>query len=906
MTDNSIKSSIVRTKLHRPVVDKNHVHRERLLTRLDQHRDRPLTLVSAPAGYGKSVLISCWLASCDDPGAWLSLDKDDNDLRTFLSYFIAAIRTLFPKACPKTQALLGALDLPPIKVLSTSLLNELDRIEQSCILVLDDYYLIKDVAVHDLISALLSNPPQNLHLVIVGRYDPPLAISRLRGQGLMTELRTIDLRFNHAEIETYLTQVLGLQVDEAIVAALGQKIEGWVTGLRLAALSMRHQGKLDSKMLEPQVGGQYVLEYLFTEVFSRQPPEINQYLLNAAVLYRFCGPLCEALCGSGEDSFECRIGGWEFIAWLKKENMFLIPLDAENRWFRFHHLFQKLLFNQLMRHRSSGEIKTLHARASAWFAENDLLEEAITHALAAGDPKAAGCLVARFSYRLMNDQQWPRLERCLAMLSPNQIEQDPALLILEGWLHHIRQNMFSMVSCIKKTEALIAVASSDALANLRYVRGHLEAMRAFQHFLSGEGEKAMALSQRALQDMPLEHKRARLFADIFHLGACQMLGQLETGLSLYQEVMGGIVEHDKSYHAVYLGNLGLVYWMDANLVDLRRTAECVLDLCKEDPLPEAVPSAGYSMGIVQYHRNELKSAEEFLIEVVRNNYASSPMQFAHSSFALALTYQAQGRPDRARAISREVVANSIETNNLTMLQISQAFEAELALRQGRLAVALLWAEKYKAKPFLQPYRFYMPQLTLAKILLAQDTTVSRTKAADLLDQLYDFLTGRHNTRFLIDVLALQALLHHERHNESAAIKALTSAIDLAAPSRFIRLFVDLGPRMADLLTRLIDQNTAVDYGQKILAAFRGDAPAPDSQSAKPPVAQPLIDPLTNRELDILVLLSERLRNKEIADRLFIAPDTVKKHLGNIYKKLDAHKRQEAVEKAMTLGLLTRR
>jgi len=334
-----ITDPIIAGKLHRPPVDRDHVHRPRLLEQLDLHRRRPLTLVSAPAGYGKSVLISSWLESCDISSAWLSLDKNDSNLRLFISYFIAAVETLFPGTCRNTQNMLNVPDLPPMPALTSSLLNELGRIERAFILVLDDYSLIKETAVHNLLSDMLKYPPQSLHLVIIGRKDPPLPISTLRARSIVTEIRARDLCFTLAETATFLNQLLGIQVDSATAAALEKKTEGWVTGLRLAVLSMQHRGNIDPKLLEVQVDAQYVMEYLFNEVFSHQPPEVSQYLLGTAILDRFCGPLCEAVCAPGAKPFTCEIGGWEFIAWLKKENMFLIPLDAENRWFRFHHLF---------------------------------------------------------------------------------------------------------------------------------------------------------------------------------------------------------------------------------------------------------------------------------------------------------------------------------------------------------------------------------------------------------------------------------------------------------------------------------------------------------------------------------------------------------------------------------------
>jgi len=787
--------------------------------------------------------------------------------------------------------------------------------------VLDDYHLIKESAVNDLIAETLKHPAQSLHLVIVSRRDPALPISALRAQSELAEIRTPALRFTVAETETFINQVLGIQIDQATVVALEEKTEGWVTGLRLAALSMRHRGNLDPSLLEPAVDAQYVMEYLFNEVFSQQPPEFSQYLLGTAVLDRFCGPLCEAVCAPGAEPFTCEMGGWEFVAWLKRENLFLISLDAENRWFRYHHLFRKLLVNQLNRRCSAEEIKAVHAQASAWFFENDLIEEALQHALAAGEAETAGSLVARFGYRLMNDQQWVRLERCLHMLLREQIEGDPALLVMEAWLHHIRHNFSGVAVCIEKIENLNATSPPETLVNLKHVPGLFEALKGALHYMAVEGESAITCFQRALEHIPVHHKRGQLLAHTGYILAYQMVGDFETGFSSYKKAMERHIDRDNNYHAMYLGKLGLPYWINADLTALQQIAESILELAKDAPRSDISPYYSlYFMGIIHYHRNELQYAEEKLAEVVEAHYAASPINFAHSAFALALTCQARGKPGQAGEISNSVVIDSIETNNTDMLQVARAFEAELTLRQGRLADASRWVEKYQAKPFLPTFRFYMPQLTAVKVFLAQDTTDSRRQAVDLLDQLHDFLTSIHNIRFQIDVLSLQALQLDAGGEKLEAMEKLTEAINLAEPGGFIRLFVDLGPQMADLLKRLVRQNVAVDYIGRILAAF-GDQerrtrpnptdhtipPSDHPMSKAPPHAtsQPLAELLTNRELEISNLLVQRLSNKEIAAILFISPETVKKHLNNIYSKLNVSSRQQAVEKAQALGIITR-
>jgi LuxR family maltose regulon positive regulatory protein len=835
----------------------------------------------------------------------LSLDQNDNDLLTFTAYLIAAVQTLFPAACRGTEALLSAPDPPPASVLATSLLNELDRIEQPFLLVLDDYFFIKESEIHDLLTAVLKHPPHPLHLVVVSRHDPPLPIPMMRAQSQLAEIRTQDLRFTPAETAAFFKLMTGTQIDASTIEALEKKIEGWVTGLYLTTLLIRHRGDIDPRLLDPQMDVHHVMEYLFREVFSGQPSEINQYLLATAILDRFCGPLCEAVCVPGDGSATCELGGWDFIAWLKRENLFLIPLDHEHQWFRYHHLFQKLLANQLKRHCSTDEIKALHVRAGAWFVENGLIEESLRHTLAVGDVPAAVRLAAQYGQNMMNGQQWQQLNRILHMLPRDQVQREPALIILQAWLEHVRQNASGMTACIERIEALNTASAPDALVNVKYAPGHFEALRGFLYYVAAEGESALAFARRALENIPLHHKRARLFADIFQLGAYQMVGNLETGMSLYKEAMDRYIGRDRNYHAMYMANLNLIYWMDADLTAVQQTSEGLLNLVKGKQQPAITAYALYFTGIVHYHRNELRNAVEKLAEVVKAYHAHSPMNFAHSAFALALAYQARGHPDRAREISKSVVMSTVETNNADMQSVARAFEAELALRQGRLTAASRWAKKYQAKPFRPVYRFYMPQLTLVKTMLAEGTTPSLQMAADLLDQLLDFLESIHNNRFRIDALALQALLHDARGEKASAAEKLSQALTMAAPGEFIRPFADLGRPMADLLKRVARQNIAVGYIGRILAAFREDAHGPmqdgPDQLAAPSSTQPLVEALTNRERQILDLLAERLQNKEIADKLFVSPETIKKHLSNIYHKLNVATRLEAIEKARALG-----
>jgi LuxR family maltose regulon positive regulatory protein len=811
MADVSTSISLIQTKLHRPPVYGIHIRRQRLLDQLDQRHKRPMTLISAAAGYGKTVAASSWLETSDSPSAWVSLEDTDNDLRLFLSYLLAAIQTIFPKFGRETQTLANASTLAPVSILAGSLISEINRVEKSFVLALDDFHLINDKSVLDLISQLLHHPPHPLHLILICRRDPYLPISTLRAKGFLTEIRTQDLRFSLTEIEELLTRMLGTAVDPSTAARVSEKTEGWVTGLLLAVFSLRNQGRLEPALLEHQMDAQYVMEYLFTEVFSRQPSEITHYLISSAILDRFCGPLCQALRVPDGDLPTSKIGGWNFITWLKEQNLFLINLDNENRWFRFHHLFQKLLRNQLERHFSRDDINALHDRASKWFAENGLIEEAVKHALAGEHLETAGHLIGEYGFDLLNGMEWPRLQRWLKMLPGQMVDRNPELLVLESWLHVIFSRFTELKACLDKAEALRTTHAAR-----EHVVGHINILNAFQHALAVECDHSITCTRQALEKLPREHNWARMFTLHIKAAAHQILGERDKAHATIEEQLREIPNCNGVSQSHFQANQCYIHWMEADLTGVLQAAGGALKTAENFPKHQAVYQALYFRGIAYYHRNELQAAEENLVSVIKEPYSQHALNFAHGAFALALIHLSGGRTDEANQVCESVVSFGHDANHPEVLKIARAFQAELALRQGRLAEASYWAEQFVAKPFMLMYRFYIPQFTLVKVLIAQDTEDSRQQAVDLLEQLYDFVTFSHSRRFQIDVLALQALLYDSQGEEPDARKSLTHALQLAEPGGFIRPFVELGPPMADLPKRLHWKRIARGYIEKIL------------------------------------------------------------------------------------------
>ena len=903
---------ILRTKLHRPPTPRDHVHRSRLLDVLNNADSRPLTLVAAPAGYGKSSLISCWLASCDWPSAWVSLDESDNNLRQFLSYFLGAIATIDPDTIRSSLSLLDAPVLPAFPILLTRLANDLDRMDQDFFLVLDDFHHIKDKSIHHFVSNLLRNPPPSMHLVVICRRYPLMPLATFRSQDKLLELGTKDLCFTEEETRLYLENFFGVEINEATAKVWTEKTEGWITALRLGAIGLGTSDNVNNLPVHLKGTSMNFMEYFLTEVLSHLPRNVRDFLMEISILDRFCAPLCEEVCslnvkGTG---YEEILGGKGLIDFLLHANLFLIPLDSQNFWFRLHHMFQQLMQEHLKTTTGPSKIKKLHSRASKWYDQKGFVEEALRHALTAGDTSRAVRLLGRHGHTMMNNQQWPRLERCLGMLPRDCVNQDPELLLLEAWVMHIRLDMPAVVSCLEQVEPLLNNLPDKTSASATQMKAHFDTLHAFQCYMAAEGENARKRLETACEKIPSQHKRARVFANIFRLATYQMMGDLEAGLTLYTKEMQRSNRSDDNYSALYMTMLNFVYWIDADLIALRNNSELSLKKAISREQSEPIALSLYFGGITCYHQNNLQIAEEKLTTMVQSFNFYHPVTFVCSAFVLALIQQRNGKTSEARKGLKDLMEYATDANDNNLLQLTQALNAELALRQGRFAEASAWAKHFHAKPFLPPYYCYMPQLTLIKSLMAQNTTGSKRKAIDILNQLNDFLASIHNNVFQIHVLALQAIHYDTMGKKPAALKKLTEALKLAEPGGFIRLFVDLGPQMRELLKNLARKNISKNYIGKILAAFREDEQRVlTDESTHPTVHQTSLrsqstgEHLTNREMEILHKLKQRQRDKEIAEQLFISPQTVKTHLKNIYSKLGASNRIQVVSIARERGIL---
>jgi LuxR family maltose regulon positive regulatory protein len=910
MADDTTTIPLIRTKLKRPPIVGEHVHRSQLLERLDQRRQRPLTLVTAPAGYGKSTLVSCWLGACDLPTAWLSLDETDNDLHLFLSYFLAAVQTVAPAAGKEIQAILNAPQLPPLPILTGILINELDKIDQAFILTLDDYHIIQNKAIHDLLIEFLKHPPRAMHLVLASRVDPPLPLASLRARGEMTEIRIQDLRFSLEETAEYLQKMMGKTIEDNIVALLDKKTEGWVTGLRLAALSLRHRDNLNRVLTDLPNDNRYVMDYMVAEVLFQQPPAMQEYLLTTSILGRFCAPLCDAVCISDTASGACKLGGQEFLQLLKKANLFVIRLDDEGRWFRYHHLFQILLNRRLKQDFKKENIQVLHTNASTWFEENGHFEEAIQHALTGGEVERAAEIVGNARHDLMNRDQWHRLARWLKLFSHEAVQQYPHLILLRCWLdlyHWYRLDYLAKDLDRADLQLEISVLNAREAGPLK---AEVAAMRSNFAYWILKPSQGVALVEQALRDSPDGHECTQSTA-IFGWGPlCQMLGEVKRGERLIWDRMADRRHNNPSSQARLMQSLCIAYWPEAEMRKLQQSASRLLQISLEYELSWSHSFARYFLGLIHYERNELNEAVAQLEIIVGKPYLFPIQNVTHCSFLLSLSYQALGLPDQARQVAESIAKLTFERGNQLFIDLAEAFQADLDLLQGRIAQADQWARAFVVPAPHGMQRFFNAEITCIRVMMARNTPQSLKSAAEQLDSMHKLLGRIHHRRLMIDILGMKALLADALDQKSTAFEKLSEALTLAEPGGFIRPFLDLGSQMADLLKRLAKQKPDLKYTEQILAAFsneetgKGQDVSDDQGVHRSFLSnQALVEPLTNREIEILLILPKGLSNQKIAERLFISPETVKRHLYNIYQKFDVKNRQQAIVKAKSLGIL---
>jgi LuxR family maltose regulon positive regulatory protein len=931
---------ILTTKLAVPRPRPTIVPRPHLTARLNMGLDGCLTLISAPVGFGKTTLLGDWLAGNDRRVAWLSLDERDSDPVRFLRYLIAALQTVAPSIGEETLALLQGPGEPSLEPLLTVLLNEITQIPELCVLVLDDYHTLRGLPLHQHVAFLIEQLPPQLHMVISSREDPPFPLSRLRARGQLCELRAADLRFTLDEAAAFLNGMAGVNLREADIAILETKTEGWIAGLQLAALSMHDQDDVSGFIAAFTSSNRYILDYLTEEVLSRQSPEVYTFLLHTSILDRLCAPLCDALRGDARPGSEMS-SSQEMLTHLDHANLFLVRLDAERRWYRYHHLFAELLRARL-RQSQPDLLAMLHRHASLWFEREGLAAEAIHHMLCAQDFDRAANLIERTASATAHQGQVQTVLGWFDALPDAYVRARPTLSLLHAYLLLAVNRQDASEARLKDAER--ALDSGTPPEQARMIRGGAAATRANIARDRGDLELAVALGQQALELLPDQPVAAELHT----LHAFLVTGDV-TPTTEHRLTAAADPLRTEGNLSGLLRSITLLARLQVLQGRLRQAAVTYADAARVSPLRDGLrflaSAATYYCGLGDLLRecNDLDAADGFLTEglaLVRGPWTIGADEITLGSLAMARLRQARGESSAALA-TLEAFRELAHARAFAPLLVARAAaaQARLALAQGQSEAAVRWAEASGLDPDDADLRYLRETeyLTLARVLIAPQQGRARPSLAGalrLLDRLREVAERGARMSSVIEIELLRALAFQAQGDTDQALAALTRALSLARPGGYVRIFLDEGQPLMELLAAVEGSRTVEGsirtYVRQLLTAFQAEAaragsaprsisldtlkepghpsalPLPRPLDTRHPSTSPLqppLEPLSPREIEVLHLIAAGKSNQEIAATLVVALSTVKRHVSNIYGKMDVTSRTQAVALARDLGLL---
>jgi LuxR family maltose regulon positive regulatory protein len=914
-------TQLLATKLFIPRLRPELVPRQRLIDRLNHglrsgHR---LTLISAPAGFGKTTLVAEWLRQAKQPSAWLSLDKNDNDPVRFLTYLLTALQKVDPDIGKTTLGMLRTPNPPPLAPLLTALINDIAATPRPFIFVLDDYHTIGAHSIHDGLTFLLDHlppPSEGMHLVIGTRADPPLPVPRLRGRGQLSEIYQSDLRFTRKEMAQFLELVLGLRLSAEDMVALERRTEGWIAGLQMAALSMQGRDDIAGFLRAFAGSHRYILDYLSEEVLCQESKDVQTFLLQTSILDRLSGALCDTVMGATESA---DVDSQSVLEYLEKNNLFVGPLDDERKWYRYHHLLTDLLRQRLQREKPDL-VPELHRRASGWYEQSRLTAEAVNHALAAGDYEQAACLVESNAWETLMRGECTTLLDWIDAFPDRLVRSRPRLGVSRAW-------SLTLTGQLDSAEAYL----SDI--DVQHVQGEVAAIRAHIAGLQDDGPRSIEFARQAFAHLPQENVFMRGYFAL-NLGlAYWRSGDMVSGSEVLSEAASFARAADSKYLTlVATTRLGHVQEMQGLLHQAVATHRDALQLADERGGRPA-PYAGVAhVGIAEtlYEWNDLDGAMRHAMEGINLCEIGGITSYMLAGrFILAQVAQARGDLDGALEILQKAERLAQRYDYVYLLAEQAELRARLWIAQGNVQAASRWVEGHKVSSIdeLDPtIAREIEQIAVARVLIARGllpdassnprhdrssshrspaervkTAPSRKDEIDealrLLAKLLEKAQAAERKGSAIKVLALRALVFRALDDQDQALSTLERALSLAEPEGYVRTFVDEGEPMARLLRQALSRDIAPNYVARLLAA------SGEKAELTSPAMESLIEPLSERELEVLRLVAAGLSNREIAQELVIAVSTVKSHINHIYGKLGVKHRTQAVARAQAIGML---
>lgn len=885
---------ILQTKLTPPPARTDRVSRPRLTQRVSASLECPLVLVCAPAGYGKTSLLGEWLvaeAGRTAAVAWLSLDDDDNDPTRFLTYLVSALTGAGVMDGDNLLSLMHSPQPPAAKVLLTAVLSRLESFPDRFALILDDYHLIIAQSIHEAMMFLLDHLPARMRLVLTSREDPPLPLARLRGRGQLAEIRADELRFTPEETGQFLGQMLGIKLSAGQIKDLDERTEGWIAGLQLAALAMTGREDVEGFISAFTGSHRFILDYLTEEVLSRQPEPVRSFLLQTSILNRLCSSLCDAVTGSS--------GGQAMIEKIERSNLFLTPLDDERAWYRYHHLFGGMLYRHLQQ-TQPDVVPDLHRRASLWFEQHGWVSEAIEHMLLSQDSEQAAGLIDRYGDTLWMRGEITTLARWLEVLPKESIQARPRLALNYAFIFGLLGSGVETEQQVLRAEQLLREDKQLPQDERTALLGRAAASRASLAVLRGyEANVVIAAGDQSLAQLPETDAYWRSWA-------MAMVG------IAYYVVNGDVAEAERWFeeaitvgetaHNSFTNMTALIHLSKLHMIQGRiQKAEAACERLLAYAGGAILSGAGLlNRAAVRYERNDLAGALEDVLEGRRILRAYPARRVPLPGYVmLGWLKHLHGEETEARDLMRQAVEIIHEHDLRQALFPVAAWQARLWLAQGDLVAAEHWANEIGAtiQADLNP-ALEFEHMTLARVLMAQGRL---DEAQALLARLF---TAAHRSGRMgreIGISVLQALVASLQGKTDEALESLVYALTLGEPEGYVRTFVDEGAPMASLLREAKARGIAVGYVTKLLSAFdmatTVKSPPPGKRIGSD------IEVLSERELEVLHLIADGASNRDIAQALVVSLGTVKKHLNNIFLKLDAHSRTQVIAAARKQNLL---